>query len=86
MRIIEDEDVAVVQIPIGGGFFNHGLDRKGHHTDKNRKTGFSLDQRVPGLRVIKAVAGIMRFSNDGIERCAEERCVHFVRNLFHAAG
>jgi hypothetical protein len=48
MRIIEDEDVAVVQIAIGSGFFNHRLDRKGHHTDKNRKTGFSLDQRVPG--------------------------------------
>jgi len=86
MGIIENEDVTVGQIPICGSLFYHSLDRERHHADENRQTRLALDQSVAAAGVVKPMAGIMCFGDDRIESCPKQRGVHFVRNLFHAAG
>ncbi len=83
MGIVEDIDVTVLQIPIGGGFLDHRLHGKGHHPDKDRQAGLALHQGIPRHGMIETMTGVMRFGDDGVEGGAEQGRVHFVGDLFH---
>ena len=68
-----------------GGFVDDGFHGESHDPHENRQTRFSLDQRftVPG--VVKTVARVVRFGNDGAEGGTEQGRVHFVGDLFESA-
>ena len=85
MGIIEDVNVAILQIAVFGSFLDHGLDRKRHHTNEYWQSRFALHQSVARDRMIKPMAGIMRLGDDGIKGRTKEGCVHFICNLFHPA-
>ena len=82
VRVVEQPDVAILHAGATfGGHAHGGAHGKGHRADKHRQSGLALDQRVAGLRVIQAVAGVVRLGNDGVERAAVQRGVHLVGNL-----
>ena len=83
--IIENEHIAIRNAAVTLYPLDHGLHRKGHHPDKDRKPRFALDKGFACLRVIDAVAGIMRLGNDRVEGGAEECCIHLVGDLFETA-
>ena len=86
MGIVEDIDIPVFEVPIGGRFFNYGLNCKGHHPNENRQAGFTLHQGIAIHRMIETMTGIMGLCNNRVEGCAEKSCVHLVRNLFHPSS
>ena len=85
MGIIEDVNIAILQIAVFGSFLDYGFDRKRHHTNKYRQARFALHQSVARDRMIKDVAGIMRLGDDWVKGRTKEGCVHFICNLFHPA-
>ena len=83
--IVEDPQIAILGTAIGFRLCDTGLHRERHHTDKDRQAFLALDQRVARPRFVDAVRRIARLGNDGAERGAEQRHVHFVGNLFQPA-
>ena len=83
--IVEQEGVARLEPPIARHFVDHRFDRECHGADKDRQAGSPLDERVAGLGVIQAVACVLGFRDDWVERSAVERGVHLVGHLREAA-
>ena len=85
MGIIEDVNIAILQIAVFGSFLDYGFDRKRHHTNKYGQSRFALHQSVARDRMIKPVTGIMRLGDNWVKGRTKEGRVHFICNLFHPA-
>ena len=81
IRVVEEKSVVLGKVTVPSDFVDDGLDRECHRPDKDRQAGCSLHERGARLRVIDAMAGIMRLGDDGIERGAVERRVHLIGDL-----
>ena len=85
VRIVEDEGVAGFEAALGGDLRDHGTHREGHGADEDRQALRALHERVAGLRMVQAVAGVARLGDDGVEGAAIERRVHLVGDLLEPA-
>ena len=83
--IIENIDIAIHGRVVAGQFDDmaHG---KGHDPDKDRQAFLALHKGFTGLGIIQPVRGIMCFGNNRVEGAAEQRCIHFIGNLFQPAA
>ena len=86
VRVVEDEHVAVGQIPVGGHLVDDRAHGEGHDADEDRQAVPALDEGVSRVAVVEAVARVVGLGDDGVEGRSEERGVHLVGDLFHAAG
>ena len=84
--VIEEPGVAGLHPPALKSHCGGGAHRKGHHPDKNRQARFALHQGVPIHRIIKTVAGIVGFGNDGVERTAVQGGIHLIGNLLETSS
>ena len=83
VRIVEDISVAGIQRGIGRvDAIDNQFNGERHGANENWQTTLALDQGLPGLGMVEAMAGVMSFRNDWIKCGPEERRIHLVRDLF----
>ncbi|OIQ64680.1 hypothetical protein GALL_537690 [mine drainage metagenome] len=85
IRVVKQISVARFQISVLTGLVDHRLDRKSHRANEDRQSRRALHQGRAGLGVVKAMASVVGFGNDRIERRAIERRVHLVGDLDQTA-
>ena len=85
VRVVEQPDVAVdhtAALLRHTGSSAHG---KSHGPDKHGEPRFALHQSVATVCIVQTVTGVMRLGNDGVERAAVQRGVHFIGNLLQTS-
>ena len=85
VRVVEQPHVTRLHAP---AFLGHAHGRphgKGHGPHKHRQSRFALNQGVTRGRVVQPVTGVVGFGNDGVERAAVKRGVHFIGDLLQPA-
>ena len=79
--VVENEDVALAGRPVLVGMRNHCPHGKSHGADENWQAQLALDQRVACPRIVKTMAGIVRFGDDRVESRLEQGRVHLIGDL-----